>query len=121
VTHLAPSAADAEEWLVCNLSQGKGHLDRTMRSQVLELASAEGASAVTSLPGGSQVAEAWQARAAALNDYRSTLARERDPLTVARSLLHQHHVRALGVSPTAEATTMRLVRAAALQHRMANR
>lgn len=71
-------------------------------------------------PGGSQVTEAWQARAAALDTYRNTLARERDPLTVARSL-HQHHVRALGVSPSTEATTLRLVRTAALQHRMASR
>ncbi|MEK8142384.1 hypothetical protein NKH18_07410 [Streptomyces sp. M10(2022)] len=46
---------------------------------------------------------------------------QRDPLDVARSLLHQHHVRALGVDPRTEETTLRLVRTAALQHRMAAR
>ncbi|OEV30461.1 lantibiotic dehydratase [Streptomyces nanshensis] len=121
VTHLAPNTAEAEEWFVRNLPQGKGRLDRTLRNQVLELAAPAGVSALAALPGGSQVADAWQARAAALNTYRNTLAEERDPLTVARSLLHQHHVRALGVSPTTEATTLRLARTAALQHRMVNR
>ncbi|WP_327227158.1 lantibiotic dehydratase [Streptomyces platensis] len=121
VTHLAPSAAEAEEWLVRNLPQGKGRLDRALRNQVLELAAPERASALAALPGGSQVAEAWRARAAALDVYRNALARERDPLAVARSLLHQHHVRALGVSPSTEATTLRLVRSAALQHRMTSR
>ncbi|MFE9952947.1 lantibiotic dehydratase [Streptomyces sp. NPDC005531] len=121
ITHLAPSAAEAEEWVVRNLPQGTGRLDRALRNQVLELAAPEGASALAALPAGSQVTEAWQARAAALATYRNTLARERAPLTVARSLLHQHHVRALGVSPSTEATTLRLVRTAALQHRMANR
>ncbi|MEW1829038.1 lantibiotic dehydratase [Streptomyces sp. NPDC088196] len=121
VTQLAPSAAEAEEWLVRNIPQGEGRLDRTMRSQVLELAISDGEFALTALPGGRQVSEAWRARAVALDVYRNTLAQERDPLTVARSLLHQHHVRALGVSPSIETTTLRLVRSAALQHRMANR
>lgn len=121
VTHLAPSIATAEEWLVQNLPQGTGRLDRTLRNQVLELAAPEGAAALETLPGGSLVTETWQARTAALEAYRHSLAGERDPLAVARSLLHQHHVRALGVSPSAEATTLRLVRTAALQHRMASR
>lgn len=121
VTHLAPSIAAAEEWLVQNLPQGTGRLDRTLRNQVLELAAPEGAAALAALPGGPLVTETWQARAAALDAYRHALAGERDPLAVARTLLHQHHVRALGVSPSAEATTLRLVRTAALQHRMASR
>ncbi|MBP0455969.1 lantibiotic dehydratase [Streptomyces montanisoli] len=117
VTQLASDAAEAEEWLVRNLPQGSGKLDRALHNQVLELAAADGSSALVELPGGTQVAEAWQARASALNVYRIILGRERDPLTVARSLVHHHHVRALGVSPSAEATTLRLVRNAALQHR----
>ncbi|WP_030898821.1 lantibiotic dehydratase [Streptomyces sp. NRRL F-5126] len=117
VTQLAPDAAEAEEWLVRNLPQGSGKLDRALRSQMLELAAADGRSALVALPGGPQVADAWRSRASALNVYRHALGRERDPLTVARSLVHQHHVRALGVSPSAEATTLRLVRNAALQHR----
>lgn len=121
VTHLAPSTAVAEEWLVHNLPQGKGRMDRVLRSQVLELAGPDGASTLGSLPGGSLVTEAWQDRAAALDSYRTTLAGYQDPLAVARTLLHQHHVRALGVNPSAEEATLRLVRTAALQHRMANR
>ncbi|MFF5860474.1 lantibiotic dehydratase [Streptomyces sp. NPDC012751] len=121
VAPLAPDAAAAEEWLVRNLPQGTGRLSRTLRSQVLELASPDGASALAVLPGGPPVTEAWRARAATVDAYRSALTSERDPLDVARSLLHQHHVRALGVDPRTEETTIRLVRTAALQHRMAAR
>ncbi|MEU6482588.1 lantibiotic dehydratase [Streptomyces sp. NPDC046887] len=121
VTPLAPDTAAAEEWLVRNLPQGTGRLNRTLRSQVLELASPNGAFALAALPGGSLVAEAWRGRATAVGAYRNSLAGERDPLDVARSLLHQHHVRALGVDPRLEETTIRLVRTAALQHRMAAR
>lgn len=120
VTHLAPSTAEAEKWLVEHLPQGTGRLDRGLRQQMLELC-AGGASALADLPGGSLVTDAWQSRADALAAYREALAGERDPLTVARTLLHQHHVRALGVSPNAEATTLRLVRTVALQHRAVNR
>lgn len=121
VTALASGAPEAQEWLLANLPQGGGRLDRTLRQQTLELASAAGQGALAVLPGGPEVIEAWRARATAVDSYRTELAKERHPLTVARSLLHQHHVRALGVSPTAEAITLRLVRSAALHHRMANR
>ncbi|MFI8221350.1 lantibiotic dehydratase [Streptomyces sp. NPDC085932] len=121
ITHLAHSATEAEEWLVHNLPQGTGRLERTLRDQVLKLGAAEGACALASLPGGSLVTEAWRARAVALETYRQALAGDRHPLAVARTLLHQHHVRALGVDPNAEATTLRLVRTVALQHRTANR
>lgn len=121
VTPLAPDATAAEEWLVRNLPQGTGRLNRTLRSQVLELAAPNSASALAALPGGPAVADAWRARAAAVGAYRTALAGERDPLDVTRSLLHQHHVRALGVDPRAEETTIRLVRTAALQHRRAAR
>ncbi|MGW5566711.1 lantibiotic dehydratase [Streptomyces tendae] len=121
VTPLAPDTAAAEEWLVGNLPQGTGQLSRALRSQVLELAAPNGASALAALPGGSLVTESWRARARAVDTYRNALTGERDPLDVARSLLHQHHVRALGVDPRTEETTIRLVRTAALQHRMAAR
>ncbi|MEU9737167.1 lantibiotic dehydratase [Streptomyces sp. NPDC048002] len=121
VTHLARHATEAEEWLVGNLPQGSGRLDRALRSQVLQLASPNGSSALAALPGGSQVTGAWQARATALATYREALAGERDPLGIARTLLHQHHVRALGVDPRSEATVLRLVRDVALHHRTAGR
>ncbi|MEU1087936.1 lantibiotic dehydratase [Streptomyces sp. NPDC005892] len=120
-TPLAPNTAAAEEWLVRNLPQSTGRLNRTLRTQVLELAAPDGASALAALPGGPAVAEAWRTRAVAVDTYRNALTGQRDPLDVARSLLHQHHVRALGVDPRAEETTIRLVRTAALQHRMAAR
>lgn len=104
-----------------NLPQGTGPLNRSLRTQVLELAAPNDTSALTALPCGPAVAEAWRARAAAVDAYRNALTGQRDPLDVARSLLHQHHVRALGVDPRAEETTIRLVRTAALQHRMAAR
>ncbi len=72
------------------------------------------------LPGGDAVTRAWQARAAALDAYQLHLAGA-DPLRAARSLLHQHHVRALGVDPTAEALTLRLARTAALRQQKAVR
>ncbi|MFJ8980453.1 lantibiotic dehydratase [Streptomyces sp. NPDC102282] len=121
VVPLAPNTAAAEEWLVHNLPQSTGRLDRALRTQVLELAAPNGASALAALPGGPAVAEAWRARVVAVDTYRNTLTGQRDPLGVARSLLHQHHVRALGVDPRAEETTIRLVRTAALQHRMVAR
>ncbi|GHE98132.1 hypothetical protein GCM10017776_13870 [Streptomyces griseoluteus] len=121
VTPLAPDSAAAEEWLVRNLPQGTGRLSRTLRSQVLELASQNGTYALAALPGGPQVTEAWRSRTAAVHTYRTVLTSEREPLDVARSLLHQHHVRALGVDPRAEETTIRLVRTAARQHRMGAR
>jgi thiopeptide-type bacteriocin biosynthesis protein len=121
VTGLAPDSAVAEDWLVNNLPQGTGPLDRSLRDQVLELTAPNGVRALEALPGGSPVAEAWRARTVAVEIYRTALAGERDPLGVARSLLHQHHVRALGVDPRTEETTIRLVRTAALQHRRAAR
>ncbi|MFI1933806.1 lantibiotic dehydratase [Streptomyces sp. NPDC020330] len=121
VTPLAPDTAAAEEWLVRNLPQGTGRLNRALRAQVLELAAPNGDSVLAALPGGPAVVEAWRARAAAVDTYRTALTDHRDPLDVARSLLHQHHVRALGVDPRAEETTIRLVRTAALQHRRAAR
>ncbi|MET8411762.1 thiopeptide-type bacteriocin biosynthesis protein, partial [Streptomyces sp. NPDC005195] len=121
VTHLAPDPTRAEDWLVHKLPQGTGRLDRTLRDQVLALTAPGGTSALSALPGGSHVAEAWRTRAVALRVYRTTLAEDRDPLAVARTLLHQHHVRALGVNPSAEEVTLRLARTAALTHRMTNR
>ncbi|MFB7651511.1 MULTISPECIES: lantibiotic dehydratase [unclassified Streptomyces] len=121
VTPLAPGTTAAEEWLVRHLPQGAGRLNRDLRTQVLELAAPNSASVLAALPGGPAVTEAWRARAAAVDSYRTALAGQRDPLDVARSLLHQHHVRALGVDPRAEETTIRLVRTAALQHRRAAR
>ncbi|GIH73490.1 hypothetical protein [Sphaerimonospora thailandensis] len=61
------------------------------------------------------MATAWQARDIALAAYHRALAEQRDPATVLPALLHEHHVRALGIDPAFEKTTGRLARAAALR------
>ncbi|MGP3927858.1 lantibiotic dehydratase [Streptomyces sp. 8N616] len=117
ITHLAPDADHGMNWLIQNVPQGHGRLERRLCDQVLDLAaSSEPSPLFAALPGGEDVTHAWQARATAVHAYRESLAIQRDPLTVARSLFHQHHVRALGVDPAAEAVTLRLARTAALRH-----
>jgi thiopeptide-type bacteriocin biosynthesis protein len=116
-THLATNADQGMEWLIQNVPQGHGRLERDLRDQVRNLASpGEPSQLFAALPGGDDVMQAWQARATALRAYRADLADQRDPLTVVRSLLHQHHIRALSVDPIAEAVTLRLARTAALRH-----
>ena len=120
VQHLAPSEARGADWLVRELPQSTGRLDPRLRDQVLELTAPGGRDTLSVLPGGQAITLAWQARAAALDAYRLRLAGA-DPLRAARSLLHLHHVRALGVDPTAEALTLRLARTAALRQQKAVR
>ncbi|GAA1625320.1 lantibiotic dehydratase [Catellatospora bangladeshensis] len=67
-----------------------------------------------SLPGGEAIAESWQHRDIAVERYRACLLPQRDPLTVLRSLLHEHHVRAVGVDPEFERATNHAARAAAM-------
>ena len=93
-------------------------MDPRLRDQVLDLATPGGRDALSVLPGGQAITMAWQTRAAALDAYQLRLAGA-DPLRAARSLLHLHHVRALGVDPTAEALTLRLARTAALRQQKA--
>ncbi|MEV6527456.1 lantibiotic dehydratase [Longispora sp. NPDC051575] len=62
-------------------------------------------SALLDLAGGEAVFVAWRARASALRAYHDVLLAQRDPVTVLRTLLHEHHVRALGVDPTFERAT----------------
>ncbi len=120
VQHLAPSEEQGADWLVRELPQGAGRLDPRLRDQVLDLTSPGGRDALSVLPGGQAITMAWQTRAAALDAYRLRLAGA-DPLRAARSLLHLHHVRALGVDPTAETLTLRLARTAALRRQKALR
>ncbi|HEX7658472.1 MAG TPA: lantibiotic dehydratase [Pseudonocardiaceae bacterium] len=93
------------------LPQEHGPLDRAVRDHAVKLASDE--RVVRALPGGPNVIEAWAARATALSIYHGVLAEQRDPVGVLRTLLHDHHVRAVGIDPTFERETGRLARAAA--------
>lgn len=118
VQRLAHTETQGTDWLVQRLPRTTGRLEPLLRDQVLDLSSAGGPEILRALPGGDAVVDAWQVRAAALGDYRHRLT-DADPLRAARTLLHQHHVRALGVDPTAEALTLRLARTAALRRQKA--
>ncbi|MFN2496987.1 MAG: lantibiotic dehydratase [Pseudonocardiaceae bacterium] len=112
----APDPATGYRALIGCLRQEHGRLDRILRDHALALADPHGGyRAVRALPGGEAVAAAWNARDTALTTYHRALAEQRDPGTVLRTLLHEHHVRAVGVDPTFEKETGRLARAAALR------
>lgn len=105
--HLLPSAEDAWRWLIDN-TPAHGHPERTHRAEALQLCTPQG---------GSDLTNAWAERGRTLAAYRKALTTEHhDPDTALRSLLHQHHVRALGDDPTAEAATLHLARTVALRH-----
>lgn len=112
----APDSTTGYRALIGCLRQEHGPLDRTLRNHAHGLADPEGEyQAVRVLPGGEAVATAWRVRDTALAAYHRTLAEQRDPGTVLRTLLHEHHMRAVGVDPTFEKETGRLARAAALR------
>jgi thiopeptide-type bacteriocin biosynthesis protein len=109
-----PSSAAA--WLLAHpaYADGAPAQDRDVRRQALSLTTP---GVLPGLPGGEQVAAAWTARAAAAAAYTARLApaaTRHTPETVLGSLLHLHHVRALGPNPRSEAVTYKLARAAAL-------
>ncbi|MFV2178732.1 lantibiotic dehydratase [Actinomadura sp. LOL_016] len=66
-------------------------------------------------PGGQTIVEAWTQREDALTAYRVLLDGHGgiDPDAVLTSLLHAHHMRAVGIDPDDERTCLRLARAAA--------
>lgn len=120
MTDLAACFATCPEvgcrWLIDLLPQEQGRLERSLRDAALMLAgTADDRAALSAHPGGESVAAAWDQRRVALAAYREQLAEERDPATVLRSLLHDHHVRAVGVDPDRERVTNRLTRTAALR------
>ena len=112
----APGTAAGLMALVNCLDQGSGPLDRSCRDLACTLADpAGGLAALNALPGGKAVAQAWDGRDTALAGYREQLSAQRDPGTVLRTLLHEHHMRAVGLDPAIEKQTGRLARAAALR------
>jgi thiopeptide-type bacteriocin biosynthesis protein len=103
-------------WLIEQLPQHHGPLDRSLRETAVRLADPDDNwAALRAQTGGEDVLTTWQTRRAALGVYRDHLARQRDPQPVLRSLLHLHHVRTLGVGPDRERVTNRLARAVALR------
>ncbi|WP_411146303.1 thiopeptide-type bacteriocin biosynthesis protein [Streptomyces sp. x-80] len=109
-----PSAAT--NWLLGHPEHASGApaQDRDMRRQALRLADRE---VLRQLPGGSEVADAWTRRSEAAARYTACLTSSitrHTPDTVLGSVLHLHHVRALGIDPQGEAITYKLARAVAL-------
>jgi thiopeptide-type bacteriocin biosynthesis protein len=111
----SPAPATGYQALVRCLDQGTGPLDRSLRDLACSLTDPSGGfAALRALPGGNAAARAWARRDTALAGYREQLHAQRDPGTVLRTLLHEHHMRALGLDPAFEKQTGRLARAAAL-------
>jgi len=98
--------------------QEHGPLDRALRDQALAAAGpGQQYPGFRALPGGEPVAAAWCARDTALRNYHGALVQQgREPGLVLRTLLHEHHIRAVGVDPALEKETGRLARAVALRH-----
>jgi thiopeptide-type bacteriocin biosynthesis protein len=116
-TAFAADTTSGHRTLASRLKPRSGPLDPGVRDQALYLADpADGFAAARALPGGGAVAAAWQHRATALATYHHLLKQQRDPAGLLPTLLHEHHVRALGLDPDHEATTVRLARAAALRN-----
>lgn len=122
MSHIAASLAAIPEagyrWLVDLLPQERGKLDSSLREAALRVVSVDDWAELRGLPGGQTVAKAWQKRREALVAYRGRLGQNSDQMMVLRSLLHDHHIRAVGVDPGAERVTNRLARAVA-QRQMA--
>lgn len=111
-----PGRAEGYQALTKCLEQGSGPLDRHARDLACRLADpADDFKELRALPGGDKVADAWRVRDTALAAYHQALAGQRDPGTMLRTLLHEHHMRAVGLDPGTEQRTGRLARAAALQ------
>ncbi|MER6360281.1 lantibiotic dehydratase [Kitasatospora sp. NPDC001527] len=113
---LAPDPAHAPRLLCAVLPQRTGPADPELRRTTGPLAGWNGPSpALCELPGGDVIADTWRRRAAALAAYGAQLDQQgRAPVTVLRSLLHGHHLRAVAADPSRERVTERLARSCAL-------
>ncbi|MFI5492267.1 lantibiotic dehydratase [Actinoplanes sp. NPDC051859] len=112
--HHDPEPATA--WLLEQLAaKVAASADRMVADQVAAWA------ATGTLPNGAPLpealAEAWQARQAALGRYRNALENDASPDRVLSALLHMHHNRARLIDRTDEAECLRLARQIALARR----
>ncbi|WP_218952197.1 lantibiotic dehydratase [Amycolatopsis anabasis] len=115
---LAATPQEGHLRLLDLLPQEHGKLDRALGDSALQLADAAGVPPPGSFPGGRAVLNAWDQRRAAFAAYRDRCLRDRDSALLLRTLLHDHHLRAVSVDPGAERVTHRLARAIA-QRRIA--
>lgn len=96
----ASTPAEGHHWLISHLPYERGPLGQKLRDTALRLADAHGqGAALRGALGGETVTRAWERRRTVLAEYRTQVARQRDPDSVLRSLLHMHHVRTIGVGP----------------------
>ncbi|MFD4986460.1 lantibiotic dehydratase [Streptomyces sp. NPDC058374] len=93
-------------------------LDRTVRGHAARLADpTDDWAALRAAPGGAAIASAWSERDEALARYRQKLDGSGggiDPDLVLDSLLHAHHIRAVGIDKDDERMCVRLAHAAAM-------
>ncbi|MFE2890463.1 lantibiotic dehydratase [Streptomyces olivaceus] len=113
------STAAGMDWLITHGRITDPHpLDRTVRGQAVHLADpTDGWAALRAAPGGGAIARAWNERDAAVARYRQKLDASGggiDPDLVLDSLLHAHHIRAVGINKDDERTCIRLAHAAAM-------
>jgi len=112
----ATDPASGYRTLLTCLRQHTEPADRTLSDQARDLTDpTDEFRSLRALPGGDAVAAAWQTRHEALRAYHDSLLPQRDPAGVLRTLLHEHHVRAVGVDPEFERKTGHLARAAAMR------
>lgn len=108
-------------WLIEHAHPGSPKpVDRALLKEAVRLADpADGWAALTAVPGGPAIAAAWTPRRHALARYRARLtgADGINPDMVLDSLLHAHHLRAVGIDSDDERTCRRFARAAALSWR----
>jgi thiopeptide-type bacteriocin biosynthesis protein len=101
----------AMQWLGAHSVPACTAADRALADEAIRLAQP---GALTDVPGWTgEVAEAWQTRIGALAAYRDQLPADTDIDTVAESLLHMHHNRAIGIDPDSERSCRRLAHQAA--------
>ncbi|MFJ3824954.1 lantibiotic dehydratase [Streptomyces nodosus] len=92
-------------------------LDRTVLGEAVRLADPDNDwAALRAAPGGAAVAAAWSERDEAVARYRKLLDKSGgiDPNLVLDSLLHAHHIRAVGIDKDDERMCVRLAHAAAM-------
>ncbi|WP_030570923.1 lantibiotic dehydratase [Streptomyces aureocirculatus] len=111
------STADGMGWLI---DHGRitdpRPVDRAVLDEAVRLADpTRGWAALRAVPGGAAIAAAWRERDEALARYRERLNATdgMDPDLVLDSLLHAHHIRAVGIDKDDERMCMRLAHAVA--------
>jgi hypothetical protein len=103
---LALSPAEGMSCLARVLPREHGPIDRVLREPAFQIAE---------IPDGTDVAVAWERRAAALSCYRPHLAGHGEPEAALRFLLDEHQARVLGGDGAAGQVARHLARACALR------